>query len=266
MTTLYLEHWPAKGSRRASLLLLHGLGEHGRRHARTAEWLAAAGVEVRVPDLPGHGRSPGRRGDAPGIEWLLDTLEPHWAALDPAQPRFLYGHSFGGLLATLLCLRHVGECAGLVLSSPFFGLAREPALWRRLAASVLLRLAPALPLPTGLDASALARDQSVVDAYRADPLVHDRLSARLYAAIRSSQAGLEARLRGFPVPVLHWHGRADRLTGMGASAALASHWPSPHSRFIPVADGLHELLNDPVGDDLRKTLAEWLSAQIEATR
>src|SRR5918993_1498535 len=49
---------------RASVLLVHGLGEHGGRYAAFASELAAGGFTTAALDWPGHGRSPGPRGNA----------------------------------------------------------------------------------------------------------------------------------------------------------------------------------------------------------
>lgn len=44
------------------------------------------------------------------------------------QPMFLLGHSLGGLIATRYVELHLGEVSGLILSSPFFGLAMPIAV------------------------------------------------------------------------------------------------------------------------------------------
>jgi len=50
------------------LVLIHGQGDHSRRHLVAIESLAAVGVTVVAPDLPGHGRAEGTRGHIGGIE------------------------------------------------------------------------------------------------------------------------------------------------------------------------------------------------------
>ena len=45
------------------VVLVHGLHEHGGRYRSVAERLAAAGYAGYVVDHPGHGRSPGTRGN-----------------------------------------------------------------------------------------------------------------------------------------------------------------------------------------------------------
>ena len=58
----------------ASLLLVHGLGEHSGRYDTFAEILAGSGTSVFSFDLRGHGRSPGPRGDVDAFPRLLEDL------------------------------------------------------------------------------------------------------------------------------------------------------------------------------------------------
>lgn len=245
MSELALQRWPAHGTSRGSALLLHGLGEHAGRQLLLGAWLAAAGLDVVAPDLPGHGRSPGKRGDAADMGTLLAALRPLWAGLPSIQPRLLVGHSFGGLIATALAAQVAGDLRALVLSSPFFDVGTQPRAWQRIAARLFLKIAPAVALPTGLDARAVSHDPAVVAAYRADPLVHDRLSARLYAAIQSTQAALPALAGALSqVPVLLWHGDADRLTSHAATERCAPLFTASGSGFHSVPGGYHELYHD----------------------
>lgn len=260
---LHLQSWPAQGSPRGSALLLHGLGEHAGRQQVLAQWLTAAGLQVLAPDLPGHGRSPGRRGDAAGRTSLVASLRPLWEALPETAPRLLVGHSLGGLLATALAAELPDPPHAMVLSSPFFAVGTAPKAWQRAAARVLLKLAPALGLPTGLDAQALSHDPAVVAAYRADPLVHDRLSARFYAAITATQARLPELARALSaVPVLLWHGSADRLTSHGATQQLAAQFRAAGSTFLSVPGGFHELYHDTPAATatVRAALEDFLGA------
>jgi pimeloyl-ACP methyl ester carboxylesterase len=77
-------------------------------------------------------------------------------------------------------------------------------------------------MANGLDRDGLSRDPQVVAAYSADPLVHDRISARLgMDLLQTGQWALE-HAAGFPLPLLLMHGSADRITSAAASQEFAS--------------------------------------------
>src|SRR2546430_10143030 len=53
--------WPAVGTARAHLLLVHGIAEHAGRYPRVASQLARAGISVHSYDQRGFGGSGGHR-------------------------------------------------------------------------------------------------------------------------------------------------------------------------------------------------------------
>ena len=60
---LHLHTWPLPATpTRGSVLIVHGLGEHGGRYAHVAAHLTQAGWAVLGYDQRGHGRSGGPRG------------------------------------------------------------------------------------------------------------------------------------------------------------------------------------------------------------
>jgi len=193
---------------------------------------------------------------------MVDRLEPSWAELDTTRPRLLMAHSFGGLLAVQLALRHPHAVSALLLSSPFFDFGTPPKAWQRFMARILLRVAPGLGVPTGLDSSALAREPQVAIDYHADPLVHDRMSARMFAEAELTHTLIPALAARLPMPVLIWHGDADQLTGFAGSQRFAGRLTNPKSAFIGVAGGYHELLNDRGHEALEQRVLDWLAGVV----
>src|SRR4051812_14528851 len=77
---LLTRHWPASASGdgapiAASVLLVHGLGEHSGRYEHVGEFLAHTGFDVHAFDLRGFGRSEGRRGDVLAWSELYDDID-----------------------------------------------------------------------------------------------------------------------------------------------------------------------------------------------
>ena len=175
---------------RAVVLIVHGLGEHAWRYDPLAERLNQWGFAVRGYDQRGHGDSGGARGVLPRDDALMEDLHEvledtrRHIAQPWACPLILLGHSMGGLLAATWVMRGFTPVDGLVLSSPALDAGIGPL--RRQLIALLHRWAPNLTLSNGLDPRQISHDPAVVDAYRQDSRVHDRISARLARFIDAS--------------------------------------------------------------------------------
>lgn len=102
------------------LVLVHGSGWHGGQFDGLARRLSAQ-ADVVVPDLRGHGRSPGPAGDVAYIGQLEDDLaDLIEAEARPGQPVVLAGHSSGGGLVVRFAGGAHGDLLdGAVLLAPF---------------------------------------------------------------------------------------------------------------------------------------------------
>ncbi|OGN72537.1 MAG: hypothetical protein A2X25_14050 [Chloroflexi bacterium GWB2_49_20] len=62
-----------------------------------------------------------------------------------------------------------------------------------------------------MESSALARVQSDVDAYKNNPLVHDKISANLFLNTYETGLWVLEHASEFPLPLLIIHGTGDRI-------------------------------------------------------
>jgi alpha-beta hydrolase superfamily lysophospholipase len=244
---LHVQHWPAASAHAGSVLILHGLGEHIGRYRHVAAALNAAGWHVTGHDQRGHGRSEGGRGVLPRPQ---DLLIDGVRAARPG-PLVLLGHSMGGLVAA----RFVAEALSpqpaiwsrsvdaLVLSSP----ALDPGMnyVQRWMLAWLGGMAPQLQVHNGLKPAWLSHDAAVVQAYRSDPLNHDRVTARLVRFI--IDAGLLVRQAApqWRTPTLLLWAGADRCVAPAGSAAFAQAAPADvvSAQVWPAL--FHEIFNEP---------------------
>lgn len=264
---LHLRQWEAGPAARGSVLLVHGLGEHVGRYAAVADALNRAGWTVWGYDHRGHGASGGARGVLAADDSLLRDLARVVDALRAREPGalVLLGHSMGGAVAA----RFVAEglqaqtaswwrpVDALALSSPALDIGLNPG--QRLLLAVLGRLAPDLALGNGLDPAWVSRDAAVVQAYRGDPLVHDRITPRLVRFMADAGAFVRARAAHWRVPtLLQWAG-ADRCVRPAGSAAFAAAAPTSvvqHRTYPALA---HEIFNEPEREQVLAELTHWLA-------
>jgi alpha-beta hydrolase superfamily lysophospholipase len=252
--------WEPETEPRAVVCLVHGLGEHCGRYAHVAAALNEAGYAVLACDQRGHGRSGGKRGFIASYDALMDDiglLLAQAALRFAGKPRFLYGHSLGGNEVINYALRRKPDLAGVVSTSPGLRTAFKPPALQLAAGRLMNRLWPAFTMPNGLELAAISRDPAVVAAYQADPLVHDRLSARLGIELLQSGEWAIAHAAAFPVPLLLMHGTADRLTSHQASQEFAAKAPNC---TLKLWEGLyHETHNEPEKDEVIGFVIDWMS-------
>jgi alpha-beta hydrolase superfamily lysophospholipase len=257
---LYTQGWEPDGKVRAVICLLHGLGDHSGRFAHLARFLAPSGYAVVSFDLRGHGNSEGIRGHFPSIELVMqDVAELIAAAREryPQVPEFLYGHSLGGVLAINYVLRRKPKMAGVVITSPGLRTALESQKVKIALARLLVLLAPAMTLPSGLDTRALSRDTKVVVDYVQDPLVHDRASLAFANTMLEAIKWTYAHADEFHLPLLIMHGTADQLAFCQGSQEFARHVQGDCT--LKLWDGLyHEIHNEPEKGDVFAYLLQWL--------
>src|SRR5687767_80162 len=99
---LYYASAMPSGGAKAFLAMIPGYADHGARYAHVQGALAEHGIASTIIDLRGHGRAEGTRGFCNRwSDFLDDARELRRLVENRAKgaPTFLFGHSFGGLLA-----------------------------------------------------------------------------------------------------------------------------------------------------------------------
>lgn len=261
---VFYRRWDV-ASPRAAVLLVHGLGEHSGRYQHVAESLAARQIMVVAPDHPGHGLSPGQRSH-------IDSFADYFAALDeisqqlreefPALPKFIVGHSLGGLITGNYLLDRQSHFAGAAFSGAAFEVSEPPAAIAVFINRILAAIMPKLGVMQ-LDASEVSRDPDVVQRYIDDPLVHSgKISARLVVELFTAMENLQTRRAALELPILVMHGDGDVMTAVEGSKHFHDGVSSEDKtlRFYP---GLyHEIFNEPEQAQVLGELGDWLDAHI----
>lgn len=264
-------HPAADGKPKALLFFVHGLAEHFGRYGFPVDYFTARGYACAGLDLRGHGRSTGLRAHVDRFDGYLDDVDAarrHVAALLAEQghedlPTILVGHSMGGVVATLYAHKYGADLQGLVLSSPGFAAHPDsaPSFFIELLGKIASKLLPKLLFPTDLDPTFVCRDPAVVEAYRQDPLVTSKVSARWFTEFLAAQARSfqAAETEGaFSMPILAMQSEADRLVDPAATARFAALVGPEGCRFNGWPGLFHEMFNEPERNDVFQFLETWL--------
>lgn len=258
-TMLYVTDYLLPASQaRGSVVIMHGLGEHSGRYRHVAAFFNECGLSVRCYDHRGHGRSQGKRGDVINGDPMLQDAE---IIIDDfsarfAEPPFLFGHSMGGLFAARFALSHLSPLRGLILSSPALAL-RLSALEGKLL-KVLHKVAPSLAVSNGVSPALLSHDTKVVTAYKADPLVHRKISARLLTSMLSSIDYCQSHAATLTIPTLLLVAGGDRLLDPEGSKRFFAHVPAGMAQMHVYEGMYHEIFNELEAERPFADLRMWL--------
>ncbi len=261
---LYVRGWQPDADEKAVVALVHGLGEHVGRYAHMGDYYCKAGYALMGLDLRGHGKSGGARGVTPSMDALLDDITrllEETRQRFPGKPVFLYGHSLGGNLSLGYALKRRPALNGMVVSGPWLRLAFEPAAWKLALAKSLVSVMPSFAMANGLERPALSRDLQVVEKYSKDPLVHDRISARLFVDTTEQGEYCLAHASEFPLQLLLIQGGADRLESVPATREFAR--DMGEACTLKIWEGFyHEIHNEPEKEQVFDFTLRWLDAHL----
>jgi alpha-beta hydrolase superfamily lysophospholipase len=292
--TLYFSSTVPEGTVKAAVGLIHGYAEYGARYAHVIDAWAERGIATVTVDLRGHGRAQGQRGFCERFSDYLDDaaeLVPLLADRAAAAPAILFGHSLGGLIAASLASAAPWPWRGLVLSAPYFGLAKDlqrtladmasrlgpelgPAsglvtqiasrlgpeldLAGGLLGSIASRLAPNLAQPSGLHGADLTHDAARARAYDEDPLVFKTVSVRWFVETREAQARTIAHARALTMPLYVVTGTEDRVAKVESARAFFDAAGSADKTWDAREGLFHEVLNEPEWRTIADRIADWI--------
>jgi alpha-beta hydrolase superfamily lysophospholipase len=240
--------------------VVHGLGEHAGRYERFANGMAKHGMGTYALDLRGHGKSPGQRGHVDSwSQWTNDVAAfvRHIESVAGAEV-VPVGHSFGGvaLLSTVLAGK-LPKTSRFVVSSPALKLKLAVPAWKLTFGPIAAKIVPRLALANEVDARAVSRIPEVVEAYRNDPLVHNKISTRLGAEWQDATRDVLRSAGEIKIPFLILAGTADALIDPDGSREL--HEQSRSMSELRMLEGrFHEPFNDIGSDEVFQLIVDWL--------
>jgi alpha-beta hydrolase superfamily lysophospholipase len=263
--------WVPAGEPRAVIQLTHGMGEHAQRYDYVARALNDAGFAVYAQDHRGHGASadPDALGDMGPGGWpaLVDDiglLSAHIRTQHPGLPLILLGHSMGSFAVQQYLLDHSAEVDAVVLTGTAAIDVLEPAL--DLDQPLDLAIFNAAFQPARTDYDWLSRDETIVDAYVADPYCGfgiDPASARLMflgARRVADPAQVAAMTPGLPLYIAV--GEADPVNGgLALLTPLTDRYAAAGLTDVTVRtypSARHEVLNETNRDEIIGELISWI--------
>ncbi len=212
----------------AAVLVLHGFTGSPWEVLPMGEALAARGLRVAIPCLPGHGGTPEDLDASRGEEWLTAAASSLATLSGESDHVSVVGHSMGALLGVLLAVSPSSTVRTLALLAPAARLKGIPTfIIPLLVAASRLHLVPRFIVKEGVD---LSDSGERVNA----PLLSRIPTARV-ADLFSLQKKAWSAAPRIPCPTLVVCGHEDHVVDNDAAVAFAQRIPRAQVEMVPGA-------------------------------
>jgi alpha-beta hydrolase superfamily lysophospholipase len=229
-------------------------------------FMAEKGFATYTPDQRGHGQSAELLGYIKDLDAIVSDILLFRSMAEKehqGKPVFLLGHSMGGMLSLIHAQRYPSDLAGLVCcGSGILVPPNIPAFMVKLS-MFLGRVLPKLAVQPFFDPKKLSRLQAVRDSVCADPLfyrgkIRARTGSELLYGMKTSVAGL----KDLVLPLLVLHGGSDQVVPPRASEVVMEKASSEDKTHKVFDEALHEVFNEPEGEEAMELVATWISDRI----
>lgn len=246
-------------------IIAHGLGEHSARYEHVAHALVEKDMACFALDHRGHGRSGGKKGHILRFEEYendLETLHQEVRERFQDMPVFLIGHSMGGLISTCYAINRGQGLAGLILSSAALRVdVDEPAI--KLAIGRLFsKVLPSITMSNGLDPEFISHDPEVVQKYKDDPLVHDRVSARWFTEFQRAISKVHQMAHQINIPLLVMQSGDDKLVNPAGAREFHDRLTAEDTALQYWDEFYHEMFNEKEKQKPISFMIEWIEKRL----
>ena len=267
---VFLRHWMPSGDAQGIVVCFHGAGGHGEFFSLFADLLTPLGAAVYVADYRGHGLSPGRRGDYPSFQTLLEDcreVAECARARVPGRPLFILGESMGGCMAVNFAAAYPEDTAGLILFSPALQF-RKTTPWPQIL-YLPWYLFWALAEPGRPVINTKGREEQGIKnplhvAYdKSCPLHLKDISTRYFLQLtRAMGRALNDCPARIQAPVILFQGGADIAIDPAGARAFMDRLTVADKQFVFYPVGFHALLTDPDAPDAAARLLGWIAPRL----
>ena len=245
--------------------IIHGLGEHSNRYDDFAEYFCKKGFGVYSIDLRGHGKSEGKRGHINNFKKLIDDSEEMFINIRKENlnvPMVMFGHSLGGCIAlNYLCENQSKEIDLAIISSPWLRTVLEPPKFILYIQKILVGLFPSFTLNNRLDPYHLSKNTNKVKKYIKDPLVHNRISLKMFSEVNKAIDKIENESEKINIPVLLVHGKKDNIISYKGTEKVSK---KINNSKLTLYEGLyHEPHNDLEKNEILADYTSFIKNNID---
>jgi carboxylesterase len=233
------------------VLLCHGFTGSPQSLRPWAEHLAAAGLTVSLPRLPGHGTTWQELACTRWEDWFAEVGRAFDGLRGRCDEIFVMGLSLGGCLALRLAELHGPAISGLVLVNP--SVTADTRLF--VLAPVLKLFIPSL--------KGIVSDVKKPDAREVG---YSRIPVKAVATLPGLWRITQAHLGEVTQPVLVYHSTTDHVVGPASLRLLRAALPAEQLEVRDCANSYHVATLDNDAEDIFTGSLDFVRAHTRAGR
>ena len=246
------------------ILMIHGFRQYSGRLMKLANYFYDHGFSIYLLDLPGHGKSSGSpRTYIDSIQTYVNVLNELITIIVNKEynknlPLFLWGHSLGGLLTSVLCSSNENVKAGIACA-PFFMLkgAIKYLYYIMLFIMLFIKCIFMKPKPN----NKLFPHPEICKEYHDDPLVcHGDVCVS--SSVQMIKCNRVDRYKDITIPFYLYHGSCDDLADVNGSREKAKHLKNNKSKYVEYEGCNHYLYEEDCKIQQQEDIVQWLNSII----
>ncbi len=251
---------------KCSIILIHGLGEHGTRHKRLINSFQEKSYSFFCFDLRGHGLSDGRKGSVSSfLDFVYDlkVIVNNVKQSFPKQPVILLGSNIGAAAAIRFSLLFRDEVIGMVLCGPALEIFKDNFSKTSIIAKLFGNQGSSI-FTSRYDPKNLSHDGDAVQEYLNDYFNHNKLSEHLISEISENGMVCLERASEITTPYMILHGTDDTAYNIITSFKFFEKTIIEEKDFFKF-DGLnHDILNEIESERLKvyQQIDAWIQKRL----
>jgi lysophospholipase len=246
-----------------SVLLVHGMSEHGHCYQHVAESMVTRGWNVVLPDLRGHGQSGGDPIHVNDFsEYVADLKRIFDESGMRSQNTVLVGHSMGGLISARFVQQFPESVSALALLSPLLGVRLRISPVTVALAKLVSIVRPRSRFRKRTRREDSTRNEAALNRDAADPLIGHSVTAAWYFAMRQALRTAWELAEQVTCPTLVMQAGADLIVDPSAPHGWLQKIASTDKTLRVFPDHYHELLNEIDWSNTLADLLDWLEQRL----
>ena len=232
---------------KAVIIIVHGGGEHSGRYQWLKDQWNQNQYHVILGDLPGQGKTNGKRGHIDSFNQYIDTVYSWYReAYSYGLPIFILGHSIGGLIVIRTLMEKKLEVNGVILSSPCLSIVDPPSASKKAIAKAIHTVNPEFLFKSGLNTHLVTRNETIREEYLKDELRVRKVSVRWYFEMDKAMNKAIHKTDLFPnVPVLLVQSGEDYIVDKYVGKKWFNCIESDEKWYKEWPGLYHEVFNEP---------------------